>query len=120
VCADDAASNDKVAAFLLSFAEHVLTRGAALLRGEVVGPSTSVIPGSTANAIYVTNPSPFADSLVQFEGPEPPIVFAYLVPITSQEAALIHERGWSWFEVQLEEQNPDIWNLARSEEIVAR
>jgi hypothetical protein len=113
--ANDSFSSDAVAGLVLSLAEHVAERGKALLRGEVVGPGRPVIAGSTLTAIYVTNPSPFDRSLSEFVCESPATVFAYLVPITAGEAALVRERGWSWFEDQLERQNPDIWDLSRFE-----
>ena len=94
-------------------------RGRALLRGEVIGPGTPVVAGSTLAAIYVTNPSPFDKSLTEFVSEQPATVFAYLVPITEAEAVLVRERGRRWFEEQLEQQNPDIWDLARTETIRA-
>jgi Suppressor of fused protein (SUFU) len=47
--------------------------------------------------------------------PPPAVVFAYVVPITNTEATLVAEHGWRWFEDALDEQNPDVWDLARSE-----
>jgi hypothetical protein len=67
--------------------------------------------------VYVTNPSPFDDSLTEFPGEPPPTVFAYLIPITAAEASLVEDRGWSWFEDQLERYDPDIWDLARTETV---
>lgn len=108
---------EDVAALLLSIADHALGRNRALLRGEVIGPSGPVIAGSGLTAIYVANPSPFDDSFVQFSCAPPALVFAYLIPITSSEATLVEEKGWSWFEGRLEDVDPDIWNLHRSEAI---
>lgn len=118
--AHDSFSGDAVAGLILSLAEDVVARGKALLRGEVVGPGAPVIAGATVTAVYVTNPSPFDKSLTQFASASPPTVFAYLVPITSAESVLVQERGWSWFEDQLDQQNPDIWDLARTEEITGQ
>ncbi|MDB5801458.1 MAG: hypothetical protein JWL63_2397 [Rhodocyclales bacterium] len=116
--AHDAFSADAVAGLVLSLAEYILERGKAFLRGEVIGPGAPVIAGATLAAIYVTNPSPFDKTLAEFVSEPEATVFAYLVPITGAEASLVREHGWSWFEDQLEQQNPDIWNLARSEEVV--
>ena len=115
--ANDNFAVDAVAALVLSLAEHVLERGQAFLRGEVVGPGAPVIAGSTLTAIYVANPSPFDKSLTQFASDSPPTVFAYLIPITNTEAELVRTCGWSWFEDQLERQDPDIWDLARIEKV---
>jgi hypothetical protein len=118
--ANESFSSDAVAGLVLSLAERVLQRGKALLRGEVIGPGTPVVAGSTLAAVYVTNPSPFNESLTEFASERPTTVFAYLVPITEAESALVRERGWRWFEDQLEQQNPDIWDLARTETIQVR
>lgn len=118
VSANDAFSSDAVAGLVLSLAERVALRGKALLLGEVIGPGDPVIAGSTLTAVYVTNPSPFAKSLTEFVSEPPATVFAYLAPITAAESSLVRQHGWSWFETQIEEQNPDIWDLSRSEELV--
>lgn len=119
ISANESFSSNAVAGLVLSLAELVLQRSRALLRGEVIGPATPVATGSTLSAVYVTNPSPFDDSLTRFVSESPPTVFAYLVPITEAEAGLVHEKGWRWFEDQLEQQNPDIWDLARTETVQA-
>jgi hypothetical protein len=120
ISANEAFSSDAVAGLVLSLAEHVLRCGKALLRGEVIGPGEPVIAGSTLAAIYVTNPSPFDKSLTEFVSEPPATVFAYLIPIMEAESVLVRERGWRWFEEQLEQQNPDIWDLARTESIQDR
>jgi hypothetical protein len=117
--ANEGFSADAAAGLVMSLAEHVLQRGKAFLRGEVIGPETPVIAGSTLTAIYVTNPSPFDKSLTEFSSELPATVFAYLIPITEAEKALVRERGWNWFEDELERQNPDIWDLGRTDTIRA-
>jgi hypothetical protein len=109
---------NEIAGLLISLAELVLKRGRALLRGEVIGPASAVVPGSALNAVFVTNPSPLPEDLLTFHS-VPPTVFAYLIPVAAAEAALILSRGWRWFEGELEAQDPDIWDLSRTEEIRA-
>jgi hypothetical protein len=106
---------------LLSLAQQVLEHGKALLRGEIVGPGANVVANSTSSLteIYVTNPSPFDPSLRHFP-PSPPLIFACLIPVSAAEALLVRTRGWRWFEEQLVQQDPDIWNLGRRAGIVAR
>jgi hypothetical protein len=110
---------DAIAGLLLSLAEHVLEHGKPLLRGEIVGPGPSVVPNSALTEIFVTNPSPFDSSLTHFPT-SPPHVFAYLIPVSAAEAFLVRTRGWRWFEEQLEQQDPDVWDLGRTTGIVAR
>lgn len=111
-------STDAVSGLVLSLAELVEQRGQALLRGEVIGPGSPIIAGSTLTAVYITNPSPFDSSLTEFISEPPGTVFAYLVPITAVEAGLVRENGWRWFEDQLEENNPDIWDFERLSVII--
>jgi hypothetical protein len=120
VSSSDVLPPDAVAAFLLSVAEHALRQERALLRGEVIGPHSPVIPSSTLTAVFVTNPSPLNRALIDFASDPPPTVFAYLIPITANEASLVQEKGWQWFEEELEEQDPDIWDLNRIEEVRER
>ncbi|GAB7126931.1 suppressor of fused domain protein [Silvimonas sp. JCM 19000] len=117
VSANDSFAGGDVAAFLLSLAEHIKIRGRAVLRGEVIGPWRPLISNATVNAVYVTNPTPFDTGFAEFSGAELPVIFALLVPITTEEAGLVSDHGWSWFEDVLESQDPDVWNLIRAEQI---
>jgi antitoxin YqcF len=113
----NATSNaEMIASLMLWAAEFVLARNRALLRGEVVGLGAEMCEGFTLSSIYVTNPSPFNASLTEFQS-APATVFAYLVPITEAEGALVRSKGWRWFEEELERQNPDIWDLKRQDTI---
>lgn len=116
--ASEEVPSDAVAGFLLSIAERLQKTKQALLRGEVLGPAHPVVPGATLTAVYVTNPSPFDRSLIEFQSTPPATVFAYLIPISGQEASLIQSHGWSWFEAELERQDPDIWDWTRSRQVV--
>lgn len=108
---------EEIARFLLSLAEHIKTTGRALLRGEVVGPSSPLVKGASVNAVYSTNPTPFDPGFAEFSSTYPPVIFVLLVPITPKEASLVSSQGWNWFEEMLEAQDPDIWDLTRIEQI---
>jgi hypothetical protein len=85
------------------------------LRGEVIGPRGPLFENSRYEALYVAIPVYFADSFHVFEPKDgAPIVLAWLVPITHGEAHLIQRRGWSFFEDQLEAQDPDLLATDRS------
>jgi hypothetical protein len=86
-----------------------LDQGRAYLRGDVIGPRGPLFAGSSYEALYVAIPVYFPDSFHQFQ-PEAgdAIVLAWLVPITHGEAHLVQRRGWSFFEDQLEAQDPDL------------
>lgn len=111
-------SGEEIAGFILSCAERVLGRGRAVLRGEVIDPARPLINGATVSSVYATNPTPFPDGFAEFATVAPPVIFVLLVPITKGENLLINDEGWSWFEEMLESQDPDIWDLARNEQVL--
>jgi antitoxin YqcF len=108
--------SDRVASFLMFLAEHIVIRNKAVLRGEVIDPARPIIAGASSTAVYATNPSPFGDEFMNFRC-DPSLVFVYLIAISGAEAELIRRRGWRWFEDRLESEDPNIWNLCRTEEI---
>lgn len=116
--ANNTFSAHDVAGFLLSLGEHLRERKRAVLRGEVIGPSRPLLCGTRVNAAYFTNPTPFDDGFAEFSNVDPPVIFALVVPLTNDEAKLISDHGWNWFEDELESQDPDIWDLNRKEEVV--
>lgn len=94
-------------------AEMLLARHQPLLRGDVLPPAGPIVSGSTLSALYAAIPVLLPDAFAVFEGSEPPTVFVWLVPVTAVEADLIGSHGWSWFEDQLVEQQPDLFDLGR-------
>lgn len=111
-------SGEEIAGFMLSCAEHIAEQGRAVLRGEVIDPSRPLIKGVTVSAVYATNPTPFSDGFSEFANVTPPVIFVLLIPITKGENLLIRNEGWSWFEEMLESQDPDIWDLARTDQVL--
>ena len=71
------------------------------------------MPGATLEAMYAASPVVYPDGFAVFERSEPPTVFVWLIPIDAEEAELIDSHGWSWFEDQLEAQQPDLFDLRR-------
>lgn len=104
---------EQIASFLLTFCEYVLSKNRALLRGDVVGPSTPLISGVAVNAVYAALPVVFSDGLATFAGSTPATVLVWLLPILGNEAAFIKSSGWGKFEDLLEARDPDLWDLNR-------
>lgn len=104
---------DRIASFLLSFAEYVGDRHRALLRGDVVGPADPLIPGVAATAVYASLPVVYPDGLATFRGSEPPTVLVWLIPLLPDEAPWVKAHGWSAFEDRLEAAEPDLFDLDR-------
>ncbi|MBP9892777.1 MAG: suppressor of fused domain protein [Planctomycetes bacterium] len=99
---------------------EALTRGSAYLRGEVLGPRTSLTENSTTAAFYVAQPVYFPDGFHSFtrdDGEQ--VVFAWLAPITTVEAKFIAKHGWEHFEDELLKQNPDLIDFNRSSMLFA-
>ncbi|MGR9586367.1 suppressor of fused domain protein [Pandoraea sputorum] len=103
----------KVASFLLTFAEYVRSQRRALLRSEVIGPSTPLIPGVAANAVYASLPAIYPDGLACYRASKPPTILVWLVPLIGQECEIVRCNGWSNFEKLLENSNPDLLDLDR-------
>ncbi|WP_233237916.1 suppressor of fused domain protein [Bordetella sp. LUAb4] len=103
----------EVASFLLTFAGFVHSKGKALLRGDVVGPSTSLIPGVAANGVYASMPAIFPDGIVKYLGSSPPTIAIWLIPLVGSECESVKKDGWDYFENMLETRNPDLFDLDR-------
>lgn len=104
----------KVASFLSTFAESIISSNRALLRGDVVGPSGPIILGSLLNSVFSAIPMILPDSFSVFEDSVPKTVFSWVIPIHEEEANYIRANGWSNFEVLLERKNPELWDLHRT------
>ncbi|MGW1680284.1 suppressor of fused domain protein [Saccharopolyspora sp. NPDC002376] len=88
----------------------------ALLRGDVLGPRTPILPGSTLEAFYVTLPVYYDDefSTVRIEGGVE-VVICWIVPISSREADYVRHAGWEKFEDELVRRQPDLRDPFREE-----
>lgn len=105
----------KIVELLFSLSENIIESGNAVLRGEKIELGGERI--KNIQGIYITNPTPFDEGFAEFEKTMPSVVFALLIPVTSNELALIKNKGWNWFEDMLELQDPDIWDFDRLEEV---
>jgi hypothetical protein len=102
-----------IASFLLTFSDHIVKKHAALLRGQVVGPSDPIISGISLNAVYVAIPVLFDDSFATFDNTSPPTVFVWALPLHTSEANYVRYNGWNALEDLLEEKDPDLLDLNR-------
>jgi Suppressor of fused protein (SUFU) len=106
-------NSPKIASFLLNFGDSVLRSGRALLRGDVLGPYSSLTQGAHVNFIYCTVPVMFDSRLATMVDSDPATVFVWLMPITDREAQFVKSNGWSKFEDILETSSPNFWDLDR-------
>jgi hypothetical protein len=100
---------------LQQLALEALEQDRGYVRGDVIGPRGQLVEGSAHEALYVAVPVYFPDDFHVFRPPAgEPIVFAWLVPITAEEARFIRDRGWAEFEDELEKQDPDLLDFGRA------
>jgi hypothetical protein len=85
----------------------------AIHRGHVMRGDGLLFDGGRTAALYCGVPVYFPRAFHTFGGSSPVTVFAWLIPILSEEAALVEQRGWSYFEKQLAVKNPDLLDLTR-------
>jgi hypothetical protein len=102
-----------ISSFLLTFAEYILSKRRALLRGDIVGPSEPIIPGVPLNAVYSTIPVIFSEGFATFGGTLPPTVLVWLLPLHGVEAEFVKRNGWNEFEEMLEAKDIDLLDLNR-------
>jgi hypothetical protein len=107
-------SDEAIVKMLMHVAEKAIELGMALKRGQVVPIPREAHDPPKESYFYCTNPSPLNTRLSQVPDGSPPLVFVYLIHILPNEARMIHDRGWNWFEEQLEMQDPNIWDLSRT------
>ncbi len=94
---------------------EAISKNRAYLRGDVIGPRGTLITGTNMEALYVSLPIYLPDSFATYNSPEGiSCVFAWLIPITFDEAAVVRLKGWEQFENKLAESDPDLMNLNRS------
>jgi hypothetical protein len=102
-----------VVSVLTAVGELVLDRHRGLLRGEVLPPRGALVPSARLDALYAAAPVMLPNEFATLLGSNPPTVFVWLVPISNREADLVATHGWGWFEDQLVEQQPDLYDLDR-------
>lgn len=107
-------NNERIASFLSTFAEYLISINRALLRGDYIGPEAPIVLGTLLNSVYSAIPVIYKDSISVFDHTSPPTVIAWVIPIHEKEANYIRANGWSKFEDLLEEEDPELWDLTRS------
>ena len=102
-----------IASFLSTFCEFIISKHQALLRGDVVGPTTPIIADSSLTAVYSSPPVIFEDGLDLYSKSTPPTILVWVIPIHAVEAEFVKTSGWSKFEDLLESEDPDLLDLRR-------
>lgn len=95
------------ASVLAGFTEMVLAAHRAPLRGETVACPV----GDTPAALYVSAPSYLPVEFGVLDADDARVIFAWLIPITNEEADAIGRSGWSAFEDALAREDPDLLEI---------
>lgn len=113
VSAYDHVPRNELASFLMTFAEFVVEKNRALLRGDVVGPASPIVPGVAASAVYAAIPALFGDGFARFADATGPIEIIWLIPMPAGEARWVKQHGWKAYESALMQTEVDFFDLDR-------
>lgn len=83
-----------------------------ILCGQLVGPRGPLFPGATTEAFFAAIPVHFPPSFQVT--PRSRVAFAWLVPVTGDEAEFIRSHGPDQFLGALDDHTPDLLDLSRS------
>lgn len=107
------AISSMIVSFLMSLCEAIISRGKAVLRGEVIPLSTGLAQRIGFEFVYCTIPVFFEDDFCSYDETSPSTVFVWVLPIYRSEANYIEKYGWQSFEDLLEAKDPDLCSLKR-------
>ena len=101
---------------LFGVAARLMRSGAALLRGDVIGPAGLLFPESKechSTALLASVPAFFDGGFLEIVSTEPVSVMVELLPITTEEAESIDKCGWWEFCAKIDNGDVDILDLRR-------
>jgi len=103
-----------IIALMYLVAMETISRNAALLRGEMLGPRSVLFKGYEPKALYASIPVCFADGFgsVCEEGIGD-IAMVWLIPLIDSEVRYMQAHGWSALEDKWVESDPDLVDYRR-------
>ncbi|MEU4483141.1 suppressor of fused domain protein [Micromonospora sp. NPDC023966] len=105
----------RAAGLLFQVAGELVRRRAGLSNGQVIGPRGPLFPGGQTTAIVAISPRYLPESFAVCHTEPAPVVFTWLVPITTGEAEVIQKFGWGTLEQSFAAQDPDLADPGRAE-----
>lgn len=106
-------ANEEVVHWIFSIGENLLKNKESIELGLVINLIEPIYKESELNAVLFTTPKYFSEELYSMDKIQPHIVFAWIIPITHQEAKYIKQKGYDCFDEILGEQDPDLLDLRR-------
>jgi hypothetical protein len=100
-------------AILQQLATEAIRQQTAYSLGDVGGPRGELSAGATVTALYTALPVYLPDAFHICRSTAKPVVFAWMVPITDEEAAFARRRGRDAFEDLLQSNDPDLLDFSR-------
>lgn len=93
---------------------EILSNHQPLLNGQVLGPRGELFDGTKMQALFVTSPRYFPDAFGTYIAADGSVrIFAWLIPITADEAHFVQQYGRNAFEETLFEHDPELLDFHR-------
>jgi hypothetical protein len=103
-----------IPAMLHDIGVAAISRDRGYIRGEVLKLGGKLFPGTNLESLYVTSPMYLPQefgTVKTLDGDS--CVIVWLLPITSDEAKLIGDKGWDAFEKMLVQYQPNLFDMNR-------
>ena len=110
--ASNAVDEDVVASLLIQIGMNAMSVH-PVLRGQVIGPAEPLLPGSSLTALYAAPPVYFPDNFSTCVVDGETVFITWLIPISTDEATFVLNRGWEAFEEELARHDPDLVDFGR-------
>ena len=103
-----------IIALLYLVGMETISRNAALLRGEMLGPRSVLFKGDELKALYASAPVCFPDGFGSvYEEGLGDVALVWLIPMLDSEVRYLQAHGWSALEDKWVETNPDLVDYRR-------
>ena len=103
-----------VPGILQQIGQEAISRGRAVLRGDVIGPRGPLFSAdSQMEAFYAANPLCFPEEFASYREGDRDIVLVWLMVISRKESEFVRTNGWSRFEDELVKADLDLTDLRR-------
>lgn len=105
--------NDELYNLLFAAGNMFLEEQRAVTLGQLMMLEEPIVKGSAMEALFFYSPVYFPDEMYLYDMTDPPVVFAWAIPVTQKEAEFIEENGHEAFSDLLNDEDPDLADLLR-------
>jgi hypothetical protein len=107
--------SDRITSVVADLAQILLQGHRPILFGEVLPPRDPIVPGSSLTSFYAAPPSFLENEFREYRGSNPVTLLLWMIPVSTNEAALIATHGGKWFERSLLDQPSEAFDLRRTD-----